>query len=124
MLLHKLNQEEQNLQNQLKVEFEKKTFENLLHVTTIKNSLKNAKKKIKISGMLKDNINYNQQKEGRELYAMYGIAFAFILIAIVCLAQILIFGIVNVELSLTLFICFSIIIGLFYVHKLFFKTPR
>ena len=122
ILLHKFREEEKALQIQLENEFDKETFEKILHLKTIrKNIEQKSKGKIVISGSLKDNISYQQTKESIGQFLIIGLMILFAMIGVVTVVESFMFGVLTELISYNMLICFGAIIVLYFINKSFFR---
>jgi hypothetical protein len=122
ILLHKFREEEKALQIQLEREFDKETFEKILHLKTIrKNIEQRSKGKIIISGSLKDNISYRQSKETIGQFLVFGLIVLFAMIGIVTVIESFMFGVLSEVISYNMLICFGAIIVLYFINKAYFS---
>ncbi|NVM43826.1 MAG: hypothetical protein HWN79_02825 [Candidatus Lokiarchaeota archaeon] len=122
ILLHKFREEEKALQIQLEKEFDKETFEKILHLKTIRKNLEHRSKgKIVISGSLKDNISYRQSKEHIGQFLVFGLIILFAMIGIVNVIESFMFGVLSVVISYNMLICFGAIVVLYFINKTYFS---
>jgi hypothetical protein len=122
ILLHKFREEEKALQIQLEKEFDKETFEKILHLKTIRKNMEHRSKgKIVISGSLKDNISYRQSKEHIGQFLVIGLIILFAMIGVVTVIESFMFGVLSVVISYNMLICFGAIIVLYFINKTYFS---
>jgi hypothetical protein len=122
ILLHKFREEEKALQIQLEKEFDKETFEKILHLKTIrKNIEQRSKGKIVISGSLKDNISYRQSKEQIGQFFVFGLIILFAMIGALTVIESFMFGVVSEAISYNMLICFGAIVVLYFINKSYFS---
>ena len=122
ILLHKFKEEEKALQIQLEREFDKDTFEKVLHLKTIRKNLEQRSKgKIVISGSLKDNISYRQSKEKIGQFLVFGLMILFAMLGIITVIESFMFGILTEIISYNMLICFGAIIVLYVINKTYFS---
>jgi len=123
ILLHKFKEEEEALQYQLNKQFDKKAFEKILQLKTIRKGLERKKGgKIVISGSLKDNISYRQSKERVGQFLVVGIILLFAMVGCVSLIEALMYGLLSVAISYNLLVCFGAIVLLYFVNKTYFSN--
>jgi hypothetical protein len=121
ILLHKIREEEKALQIQLERDFDKETFEKLLHLKTIrKNIEQRSKGKIVISGSLKDNISYRQSKEQIGQFLVFGLIILFAMIGIVTVVESFMYGVLSEAISYNMLICFGAIVVLYFINKTYY----
>jgi len=122
ILLHKFREEEKALQIQLEKEFDKETFEKILHLKTIRKNMEHRSKgKIVISGSLKDNISYRQSKEHIGQFLVIGLIILFAMIGVVTVIESFMFGVLSIVISYNMLICFGAIIVLYFINKTYFS---
>jgi len=122
ILLHKFREEEKALQIQLEKEFDKETFEKILHLKTIRKNMEHRSKgKIVISGSLRDNISYRQSKEHIGQFLVIGLIILFAMIGVVTVIESFMFGVLSVVISYNMLICFGAIIVLYFINKTYFS---
>ena len=122
ILLHKFKEEEKALQIQLEKEFDKETFEKILHLKTVRKNIEHRSKgKIVISGSLKDNISYRQSKEHICQFLVIGLIILFAMIGIVTVIESFMFGVLSEVISYNMLVCFGAIIVLYFINKTYFS---
>ncbi|MFX0073936.1 MAG: hypothetical protein ACFE96_00730 [Candidatus Hermodarchaeota archaeon] len=122
ILLHKFKEEEKALEIQIERDYDKDTFEKLLHLKTIrKNIEQRSKGKIIISGSLKDNISYKQSKEHIGQFLVFGLIILFAMIGIITVTESFLFGVISETISYNMLICFGAIIVLYFINKAYFS---
>ena len=123
ILLRKFKEEEEALQYQVNKQFDKKAFEKILQLKTIRKGLERKKGgKIVISGSLKDNISYKQSKEHVGQFLVIGIIILFAMVGCVSLIEALMYGFLSVAISYNLLVCFGAIVLLYFVNKTYFNN--
>lgn len=121
ILMQRFKDEEEALQIQLEHQFDKNTFEKILHLKTIRKKLEQKSRgKIVISGALKDNISYRQSKESIGQFMIVGLILLFAMISIVVLVESFMFGVLTVAISNTTLICVGVIVFLIFINKLYY----
>ena len=121
MLMQRFKDEEKALQIQLEHQFDKNTFEKILHLKTVRKKLEQKSRgKIAISGSLKDNISYRQSKENIGQFAVIGLIVLFAMIGVVVLVESFMYGVLSTSVSNTTLICVGVIVALIFVNKLYY----
>ena len=119
ILMQRFKDEEEALQIQLERQFDKNTFEKILHLKTVRKKLdQKSKGKIAISGSLKDNISYIQSRENIGQFMVIGLIILFAMIGIVVIAESFMYGVLSMSISNTTLICVGVIVVLFFINKL------
>ena len=121
ILMQRFKDEERALQIQLERQFDKNTFEKVLHIKTVRKKLEHKSKgKIAISGSLKDNISYRQSKENIGQFMVIGLIILFAMIGVVVIAESFMYGVLSMSVSNTTLICVGVIVVLFFINKLYY----
>lgn len=121
ILMQRFKDEEEALQIQLEHQFDKNTFEKILHLKTVRKKLEQKSRgKIVISGALKDNISYRQSKENIGQFMIVGLILLFAMIGCVVLVESFMFGVLTVAISNTTLICVGVIVFLIFINKLYY----
>jgi len=122
-ILHELNEQQKELENVARTEgYNKGYLENALFLKSYKNKVKNQNnKKVKITGKLKENINYQQSIEGIVGYLLLGIIALIIMILAAIIWEASIYPFLTLALSpmLIIFFGFALLLGLFYWNYFF-----
>lgn len=122
ILLHKIREEEKSLQIQLEREFDKDTFEKILHLKTMRKNIEHRSKgKIVISGSLKDNISYRQSKESVGQFLIFGLIVLFAMIGIVTAIESFMYGVLSEAIAYNMLICFGATIVLYFINKSYYS---
>ncbi len=121
ILMQRFRDEEEALQIQLKSEFDKNLFEQILHLKTVRKKLEqDSKGKIAISGSLKDNISYQQSKENIGQFVVIGLVVLFAMVGVVVLVESFMYGVLSTSISNTTLICVGVVIVLIFINKLYY----
>ena len=121
ILMQRFKDEEEALQIQLETQFDKNAFEKILHLKTVRKKLEQkSKRKISISGALKDNISYRQSKENIGQFMVVGFILLFGMFGAVVLVESFMYGVLSVLVSNTILICVGVVIVLIYINKLYY----
>ena len=121
ILMQRFKDEERALQIQLEHQFDKNTFEKVLHLKTIRKKLEQKSKgKIAISGSLKDNISYIQSRDNIGQFMVIGLIILFAMIGVVVIAESFMYGVLSMSISNTTLICVGVIVVLFFINKLYY----
>ena len=121
ILMQRFKDEEKALQIQLEHQFDKNAFEKILHLKTVRKKLEQkTKRKIAISGSLKDNISYRQSKENIGQFMIVGLIVLFAMIGVVLLVESFMYGVVSMSISNTTLISFGVIVVLIFINKLYY----
>ena len=122
ILLHKFREEEKALEIQLEKEFNRDTFEKILHLKTIrKNIEQRSRGKIVVSGSLKDNISYRQSKERSGQFLVFGLIILFTMIGAISVIESFLFGVLSETIGYNMLICFGAIVVLYFINKTYFS---
>lgn len=88
LILHKIREQERDIQNNLKGSFDKGLFESAVYLTSVRKSIENPKQnKIQLKGQLKDNINYQQSLNDIYGFTLIGLSFIMFLLGIMVVVQ-------------------------------------
>ncbi len=121
ILMQRFKDEEKALQIQLDHQFDKNAFEKILHLKTVRKKLEQkSRRKISITGALKDNISYRQSKEHIGQFMVIGLIILFAMIATVVLVESFMYGVLSMSISNTTLICVGVIVVLVFVNKLYY----
>jgi len=121
ILMQRFKDEEKALQIQLEDHFDKNVFEKILQLKTVRKNLEQKnKRKIVISGALKDNISYRQSKENIGQLMIFSLIILFAMIGAVLLVESFMYGVLTVIISNTTLICFGVIVVLIFINKLYY----
>ena len=121
ILMRRIKDEEKALQIQLEHQFDKNAFEKILHLKTVRKNLEQkSRRKIAISGALKDNISYRQSKENIGQLMIFSVIILFAMIGAILLVESFMFGVLSVSISNSTLICFSVIVILIFINKLYY----
>jgi len=121
ILMQRFKDEEKALQIQLEDNFDKNIFEKILQLKTVRKNLERKnKRKIVISGALKDNISYLQSKENIGQLMIFSLIILFAMIGAVLLVESFMYGVLTVVISNTTLICFGVIVVLIFINKLYY----
>ena len=121
ILMRRIKDEEKALQIQLEHQFDKNAFEKILHLKTVRKNLEQkSRRKIAISGALKDNISYRQSKENIGQLMIFSVIILFAMIGAILLVESFMFGVLSVSISNSTLICFGVIVILIFINKLYY----
>jgi len=121
ILMQRIKDEEKALQIQLDHQFDKNAFEKILHLKTVRKNLEQkSRRKIAISGALKDNISYRQSKENIGQLMLFSVIILFAMIGAILLVESFMYGVLSVSISNTTLICFGVIVVLIFINKLYY----
>ena len=88
LIIHKIKEQEKDMQNKLRTEFSKDLFENAIYLGNVRKSIENPKQsKIQLSCQLKDNINYQQSLNDIFGFTLIGLSIVLFLLGIMVVAQ-------------------------------------
>ena len=121
ILMQRFKEEEKALQIQLDHQFDKTAFEKILHLTTVRKNLEEkSRRKITISGALKDNISYRQSKKNIGQLMIFSLIILFAMIGTILLVESFMYGVLSIAISNTTLICFGVIVILIFINKLYY----
>jgi hypothetical protein len=125
ILLQKFKEEEEALTYELNKRFDKKAFERVLQLKTIRKGIEKKKGgKIVISGSLKDNVSYKQSKEQVGQFLVIGIMILFAMVGSISLVEALMYGFLSVAVSYNMLVCFGVIVVLYFANKTYFNDKE
>ena len=120
-LMQKFKDEEKALQIQLDKQFDKNAFESVLHLKAVRKKLEQkSRKKIVISGSLKDNISYRQSKKNIGQFVIIGLILLFGMIGAVVLVESFMYGVLSMSISNTTLICVVVVAILIFINKIYY----
>ena len=119
ILLQKIRQDQQELKTNLQYSMNQENLVKIIQLKSLERSLleHSKKNKIKISGSLQDNINYTVLASTSGHYGLLGITFAFIMIGILCITEMLLVGIITAEIGWILLLCVLMTLTISYLIK-------
>jgi hypothetical protein len=119
ILLQKIRQDQQEVKTSLQHSMNQEHLVKLIQLKSLERSLIAQSKKttIKISGPLQDNISYNILASNSNHYGLLGIVLTFIMVSILCVTEILMIGIVTVEIGWILLLCVLMTFTISYLIK-------
>jgi len=121
ILMQRIKDEEKALQIQFDQQFDKNSFEKILHLKTVRKNLEQKSRgKIVISGALKDNISYRQSKDNIGQLMIFSLIILFAMIGAILLVESFMYGVLSMSISNTTLICFGVIIVLIFSNKLYY----
>lgn len=121
ILMQKFKDEEKALQLQIENQFDKNAFEKILHLKTVRKNLEQkSRKKIVISGPLKDNISYRQSKETIGQFMIVGLIALFGMIGVIVLVESFTYGVLSVSISNITLICVGVVVVLIFINKFYY----
>jgi len=125
LILHKLREQEQSLQQDLRNSFDAVKFEKALYLTKIKNSLENRKSaKIALEGPLKDNIIYQYSTNRIFGYYLLGLSILLISLGIGIVAEMFLLPLLMNTCGVLILLYFGVggLLLLFYIKR--FRSGR
>jgi hypothetical protein len=119
ILLQKIRQDQQEVKTSLQHSMNQEHLVKLIQLKSLERSLIAQSKKttIKISGSLQDNISYNILASNSNHYGLLGIVLTFIMVSILCVMEMLMIGIVTVEIGWILLLCVLMTFTISYLIK-------
>jgi hypothetical protein len=126
LLLHLIHQDQKRLLAQLQEELDQDAILRLIQLKSIEKSLMSQSKwkKIHLSGNLLNNVDFSLLTSKTSQFGIQGIIFAFLILAIVCVAEMILFGIVTNEIGGLLLLCVLMVLILSYINKKWLSNPR
>ncbi len=121
ILMQRFKDEEKALQIQLEQQFDKNAFEKILQLKTIKTKLEQkSRRKIVVSGSLKDNISYRNTKENAGQLVVFGLIILFGMIGAILLVESFMYGVLSMTVSNSTLICVGVMVILVFINKLYY----
>ncbi|MHA2184907.1 MAG: hypothetical protein ACXAAI_07900 [Promethearchaeota archaeon] len=125
LIMHKLREQEQSLQQDLRNSFDSVKFEKALYLSKIKNSLENRKNtKIALEGPLKDNIIYQYSTNRIFGYYLLGLSILLISMGVGIVVEMILLPLVMNTGGVLILLYFGVggLLLLFYIKR--FRTGR